>query len=128
VPGAGAYHFGILASRLHNAWLGAVGGRLRSDYRYSKGIVYNNFPWCSPSEARRRRITAAAEAVLAARAAQHGSPLSRLYDPLKMPPALAGAHRRLDRAVEAAYGLWGEPLSDEALAACLMELHRRLAG
>lgn len=104
VPGATPFHFGILTSTMHNAWVRYTGGRLKSDFRYSAAIVYNNFPWPeSPTEAQKTAIETAAQAVLDARAAFPGSTLADLYDPLTMPPALVKAHQRLDAAVDAAY-------------------------
>jgi hypothetical protein len=102
---AGLWHFGILQSNMHMAWIRAVCGRLESRYRYSAGIVYNNFPWPeSPSDKQREAIEAAAQGVLDARAAFPDSTLADLYDPVTMPPALVKAHQALDRAVDAAYG------------------------
>ncbi len=101
---ASMYDFGVLESLMHNAWLRAVCGRIKSDYRYSAGIVYNNFPWPDPTDAQREAIATAAQAVLDARAAHPGSTLADLYDPLTMPPDLLKAHQRLDRSVDAAYG------------------------
>ena len=103
IPDATLYHFGVLSSTMHMAWLRAVGGRLKSDFRYSNTLVYNNFPWPDPSEAQTAAIEAAAQAVLDARAAFPGSALADLYDPLTMPPALTKAHQALDRAVDRAY-------------------------
>lgn len=97
-------HFGVLQSTMHMAWVRSVCGRLKSDYRYSAGIVYNNFPWPEPLDDKARSvIEAAAQAVLDARAAFPDSTLADLYDPLSMPPALVKAHQQLDRAVDAAY-------------------------
>jgi hypothetical protein len=101
---AGIYHFGILSSTMHNAWVRSVTGRLKSDYQYSVTIVYNNFPWPEPSNTQRQAIETAAQAVLDARAQFPNSTLADLYDPLAMPPELARAHQTLDRAVDAAYG------------------------
>jgi len=89
------------------AWVRPVAGRLKSDYRYSAGLVYNNFPWPTPTDAQRQAVEAAARAVLAARE-PHLPPrgmgtLADLYDPLTMPPELARAHAQLDRAVERCY-------------------------
>lgn len=96
--------FGIICSTMHMAWVRTVCGRLKSDYRYSAGIVYNNFPWPdSPDEKSRQAIEAAAQAVLDARASFPASTLADLYDPLTMPPALLKAHQQLDKAVDAAY-------------------------
>ena len=104
VPNATLYHFGVLTSAMHMAWLRYVCGRLKSDYRYSKDIVYNNFPWpTQPSEEARQAVEAAAQAVLDARAAHPGSTLADLYDPLAMPPDLRAAHRTLDARVERLY-------------------------
>ena len=86
------------------AWVRTVCGRLKSDYRYSVGIVYNNFPWPDASEKQRTAIEKAAQAVLDARANFADSTLADLYDPLSMPPALLKAHQQLDKAVDAAYG------------------------
>lgn len=79
-------------------------GRLKSDYRYSAGIVYNNFPWPEPSDRQRNVIEAAAKAVLTARTRYPQATLTDLYDPLTMPPDLIKAHQALDRAVDSAYG------------------------
>jgi hypothetical protein len=90
---------------MHMAWVNVVCGRLKSDYRYSGSIVYNNFPWPeSPSDKLRESIEVAAQGVLDARAAFPDSTLADLYDPVTMPPALVKAHQALDRAVDAAYG------------------------
>ena len=99
------YHFGVLHSQFHNAWVRTVCGRLKSDYRYSGGVVYNNFIWPQPSEAQRRQIETCAQAVLDARAEHPDATLARLYDPDNMPANLRAAHQRLDAAVEAAYGV-----------------------
>jgi hypothetical protein len=98
------YDFGVLTSVMHMAWVRGVCGRLESRYRYSTRIVYNNFPWPSPSDAQRKAIETAAQAVLDARAAHPGATLADLYDPLAMPPNLRKAHDALDRVVDAAYG------------------------
>lgn len=104
IPNATLYHFGILTSTMHNAWMRTVCGRLKSDYRYSASIVYNNFPWPDPTDTQRKTIETAAQAVLDARAQFPDSTLADLYDPLAMPPELVRAHQNLDRAVDAAYG------------------------
>lgn len=104
VPDATLLHLGIVHSMMHMAWLRNVGGRLKSDYRYSAGIVYNNFPWPEPLDDKARSaIETAAQGVLDARALFPGSTLADLYDPLTMPPALVKAHQNLDKAVDAAY-------------------------
>lgn len=104
IPSATLYHFGVLTSTMHNAWMRTVCGRLKSDYRYSVGIVYNNFPWPESTDTQRQAIETAAQAVLDARAQFPSSTLADLYDPLAMPPELVRAHQTLDRAVDAAYG------------------------
>jgi hypothetical protein len=104
IEGAEPYHFGILTSEMHMAWMRATCGRLESRYRYSKDIVYNNFPWPEPTPKQRTAIESAAQAVLDERARHPGATLADLYDPLSMPPGLVKAHHALDRAVDAAYG------------------------
>nr|WP_206673334.1 DNA methyltransferase [Tepidiphilus baoligensis] len=105
VPEATIYHFGILSSTMHNAWIRYTCGRLESRYRYSATIVYNNFPWPpNPSAKQRAAIETAAQGVLDARAQFPGASLADLYDPVAMPPALVKAHQKLDAAVDAAYG------------------------
>ena len=104
IPSATPYHFGVLSSTMHNAWVRYTCGRLKSDYRYSNSIVYNNFPWPDePTDKQRATIEAAAQTVLDARAQFPQSSLADLYDPLTMPPALVKAHHALDRAVDACY-------------------------
>jgi hypothetical protein len=104
VPNATLYHFGVLTSEMHMAWVRYVCGRLKSDYRYSNSLVYNNFPWPTlVTPAQTAAIETAAQAVLDARAHFPRSTLADLYDPLTMPPALLKAHQALDRAVDAAY-------------------------
>lgn len=105
VQGGSLYVFGLIGSAMHMAWVRYVCGRLKSDYRYSAGIVYNNFPWPeAPSEKQRLAIETAAQAVLDARSSFSSSTLAELYDPNSMPPSLVLAHQNLDRAVDAAYG------------------------
>jgi hypothetical protein len=104
IPDATLYHFGILTSTMHMAWVRQVAGRLKSDYRYSAKLVYNNFPWPQEvTDARRKAVEDAAQAVLDARAKYPNSTLADLYDPLTMPADLAKAHARLDKAVDRCY-------------------------
>ena len=104
VPDAKLYHFGILTSAMHMAWVKQICGRLKSDYRYSNSLVYNNFPWPeSPSFKHRSDVETAAQSVLDARQKFPKATLADLYDPLAMPPALVKAHADLDRAVELCY-------------------------
>src|SRR6185295_1241186 len=105
IPHAAFFHFGVIQSAMHMAWVRNTCGRLKSDFRYSKDIVYNNFPWPETrSEKQRYAIEEAAQQVLAAREEFPRDSLADLYDPLTMPAALAKAHQRLDRGVDAAYG------------------------
>ncbi len=104
VPDATLYHFGILESNVHMAWMRVVCGRLKSDYRYSKDIVYNNFPWPTPTEEQKTKIEQTAQAILDARALYPDSSLADLYDELTMPVELRKAHQDNDRAVMQAYG------------------------
>lgn len=127
VPNASCYHFGILTSIVHNAWIRIVAGRLKSDYRYSKEIVYNNFPWPEADEKTREKIASLARGVLAARAAHSGSSLAALYDPLTMPPDLLRAHEELDRAVLKSYG-FKSSASEMEMVTGLFARHAVLAG
>ena len=104
IPDATLYHFGILESNVHMAWMRAVCGRLKSDYRYSKDIVYNNFPWPNPTDGQKAKIEQTAQAILDARAKYPDSSLADLYDELTMPVDLRKAHQDNDRAVMQAYG------------------------
>jgi hypothetical protein len=104
IQNASLYHFGALTSNMHMTWVRAVCGRLESRYRYSKDIVYNNFPWPEGvTEAQRVEIERLAQAVLDTRAQFPSSSLADLYDPNTMPPALTKAHQALDRAVDRLY-------------------------
>lgn len=120
IPNASLYHFGILESNVHMAWMRAVCGRLKSDYRYSKDVVYNNFPWPSPTPEQQAKIEAAAQAILDARALYPDSSLADLYDPTLMPKELLLAHRQNDRAVMQAYGFSLKMTESE----CVAELFR----
>jgi hypothetical protein len=140
VPKASPYHFGILTSTMHNAWVRYVAGRLESRYRYSAQIVYNNFPWpTAPTEKQNTDVEAAVQAVLDARAAEFArdaaTTLATLYDPDLMPPALTRAHQALDRAVDAAYaadakalGLKSKWNSERERVAFLFALYQRLTN
>lgn len=126
VADATLYHFAILSSTMHNAWLRAVGGRLESRYRYSASIVYNNFPWpTEPSKPRRQIIESAAQAIIDARAAIPDATLADLYDPLTIPPELRKAHEANDRAVDSAYGYRGNK-EDPARVSFLFGLYQQL--
>lgn len=129
ISDANIYHFGILTSNIHMAWMRAVAGRLKSDYRYSKDIVYNNFPWPTPTEAQKAKIEETAQGILDARALYPGASLADLYDDTFMPPELRKAHVRNDQAVAAAYGLnknSPEFKSESACVAMLMRMYQAL--
>ncbi len=126
IPNATLYHFGVLTSTMHMAWTRTVCGRLKSDYRYSNKLVYNNFPWPETTEAQQEKIAALAQGVLDARALYPECSLADLYDPLTMPPELVAAHRKLDAAVEKAYG---RSFADDAeRVAFLFEKYRELTA
>lgn len=141
LPQATLFHFGVIQSTMHMAWVRYTCGRLESRYRYSKDIVYNNFPWpfcaagaeadAAQRDKARAAIEQAAQAVLDARVGFPGSSLADLYDPLTMPPALLKAHQKLDAAVDRAYELAGGPrryASDAERVAFLFTLYQRITS
>ena len=97
-------------------------------YRYSKDVVYNNFPWPSPTDAQKAKIEQTAQAILDARALYPDASLADLYDETTMPPELRRAHQQNDRAVMAAYGFWGKLNSESACVAELMKLYQKLTN
>ena len=115
IPNASLYHFGVLTSNVHMAWMRVVCGRLKSDYRYSKDIVYNNFPWPNIADGD-VRVPSTAQAILDARAKYPDSSLADLYDEVTMPPELRRAHQENDRAVMAAYGFSTKMTESECVA------------
>ena len=124
---AGLYHFGVLTSSVHMAWMRTTCGRLKSDYSYSNTIVYNNYPWPTPTDAQRTRIEQTAQAVLDARALFPNSSLADLYDELVMPTELRRAHQQNDRAVMEAYGFPAKPtFSESMLVSELFKLYQQL--
>ena len=130
MPEATLFEFGVLSSLMHNAWVRMVCGRLKSDLRYSKDIVYNNFPWPALSadtpkpDKKRLAIEVAAQQVLDARATHPSATLADLYDPLTMPANLRKAHQHLDKAVDATYAYKGPP-DDASRVAFLFGLYER---
>lgn len=122
IPNANIYLFGLLMSNVHNAWMRTVCGRLKSDYRYSKEIVYNCFPWPAPTEQQKAKIEQTAQAILDARALYPDSSLADLYDELTMPPELRKAHQANDRAVMDAYGFTKGTAARTSESACVAEL------
>ena len=126
LPDATLYHFGVLESNVHMAWMRAVCGRLKSDYRYSKDIVYNNFPWPTPTDEQKAKIEQTAQAVLDARALYPDSSLADLYDELTMPVELRKAHQDNDRAVMQAYGFNVKTMTESQCVAELFKLYQEL--
>ena len=126
VPNATLYHFGVLTSNVHMAWMRAVCGRLKSDYRYSKDIVYNNFPWPAPTDAQKAKIEQTAQAILDARALYPDSSLADLYDETTMPPELRKAHQQNDKAVMRAYSFDVKTTTETSCVAALMRMYQQL--
>ena len=129
IPNGNIYDFGILTSQFHNAWMRTVAGRLKSDYRYTNTIVYNNFVWPGPDNEQRERIEACAQNVLDARAAHPDATLADMYDPDNgfLFPDLMKAHAQLDTAVEAAYGVDFNG-DEEKIVAHLFKLYAEKVG
>ena len=121
------YHFGILCSNVHMAWTRTVCGRLEMRYRYTSDIVYNNFPWCSPTPEQKSKIEKTAQAILDARALYPDSSLADLYDELTMPPELRKAHQNNDRAVMVAYGFSTKMTESECVAE-LMKMYQKFVS
>ena len=126
IPDAKIYHFGIMMSNVHMAWTRAVCGRIKSDYRYSKDVVYNNFPWPTPTDTQKAKIEQTAQAILDARARYPESSLADLYDELTMPPELRKAHQDNDRAVMQAYGFSVRDMTESICVAELMRMYQSL--
>lgn len=120
------YHFGVLMSNVHMAWMRVVAGRLKSDYSYSNTVVYNNFPWPTPTDTQKTKIEKTAQGILDARAKYPDSSLADLYDEVLMPPELRKAHQANDRAVMEAYGFWGKLNTESECVAQLMKLYQQL--
>ena len=125
IPNATLYHFGVLTSNVHMAWMRAVCGRLEMRYRYSKDVVYNNFPWPTPTDAQKAKIEQTAQAILDARALYPDCSLADLYDEIAMPPELRKAHQQNDRAVMQAYGF---DVGTTTETSCVAELMRMYQG
>ena len=127
IPDATLYHFGILESNVHMAWMRAVCGRLEMRYRYSKDVVYNNFPWPTPTDAQKAKIERTAQAILDARALYPDSSLADLYDELTMPAELRKAHQDNDRAVMEAYSFTQKAGEDDEslIVAELFNLYKK---
>lgn len=128
IPDATIYDFGILTSNVHMSWMRAVAGRLKSDYRYSKDIVYNNFPWPNSTKEQKDKIEKTAQAILDARAKYPNSSLSDLYDELTMPVELRKAHQQNDIAVMETYGFDWKHMTESDCVAKLMQIHQELVN
>jgi len=126
IPNASLYHFGVLESNVHMAWMRAVCGRLEMRYRYSNDIVYNNFPWPNPTEEQRQKIAETAQAILDARALYPDSSLADLYDELTMPSELRKAHQDNDRAVMRAYGFDVKTMTESTCVAELFKMYQEM--
>ena len=126
ISNASMYHFGVLISNVHMAWMRTVAGRMKSDYQYSGKIVYNNFPWPEPTEEQKARIQQTAQAILDARVHYPDASLADLYDEVTMPPELRKAHQQNDKAVMQAYGFWGKINSEPEVVAELMMMYQEL--
>ncbi len=126
VPDATLYHFGILTSTVHMAWMRVVCGRLEMRYRYSKEQVYNTFPWPNPNETQKAKIEQTAQAILDARAKYPDSTLADLYDEVTMPSDLRKAHQENDRTVMAAYG-FNIKMSESECVAELFKMYQKMA-
>lgn len=125
IPDASLYDFGIIISNVHMAWMRTTCMRLKSDYSYSKDIVYNNFPWPEPTDAQKAKIEQTAQAILDARALYPDSSLADLYDEVLMPPELRKAHQNNDRAVMQAYGFDIKTTTESKCVAELMRLYKQ---
>ena len=126
IEDATLYHFGILTSNVHMAWMRTVGARMKSDYRYSKDVVYNNFPWPTPADTQKAKIEQTAQAILDARALYPDCSLADLYDEIAMPPELRKAHQQNDRAVMQAYGFDVATTTETSCVAELMRMYQKL--
>jgi hypothetical protein len=120
------FHFGIIVSNVHMAWMRATCGRLEMRYNYSNTIVYNNFPWPSPTDTQKAKIEQTAQAILDARALYPDSSLADLYDELTMPAELRKAHQDNDRAVMAAYGFDVKTMTESQCVAELFKMYQKL--
>lgn len=113
-------------SSVHNAWMRITCGRLKSDYRYSKEIVYNCFPWPTPTDAQKAKIAQTVQAILDAHALYPDCSFDDLYDGIAMPPELHKAHQQNDRAVMQAYGFDIKTTTETTCVAKLMKMYQKL--
>ncbi len=126
IPDGTIYQFGVLTSNVHNAWMRCVAMRMKSDYSYSLSVVYNTFPWPTPTAEQKKKIEETAQAILDARALYPDCSLADLYDEVAMPPELRKAHQANDKAVMQAYGFWGKLNTESACVAELMKMYQKL--
>ena len=126
IPDATIFHFGILEANVHMAWMRTVAGRLKSDYSYSKNIVYNNFPWPNLTPAQKARIEKTAQGILDARKLYPNDSLAALYDDLTMPQELRKAHQENDKAVMEAYGFNWRTMTEPECVQELMKMYVKL--
>ena len=129
IPNANLFHFGVLTSNVHMAWMRAVCGRLKSDYRYSKDVVYNNFPWPTPTEAQKAKIETTAQAILDARKLYPDASFADMYgEDIVLFPEVLAAHQQNDRAVMAAYGFPVKGFTESDCVAALMKMYQELTA
>ena len=129
IPNANLFHFGVLTSNVHMAWMRAVCGRLKSDYRYSKDVVYNNFPWPTPTEAQKAKIETTAQAILDARKLYPDASFADMYgEDIVLFPEVLAAHQQNDRAVMAAYGFPIKGFTESDCVAALMKMYQELTA
>ena len=128
LPEATLYHFGVMCSNVHNAWIRTVCGRIKSDFRYSVNIVYNNFPWPAPTADQKAKIEQTAQAILDARTLYPDASLADLYDETTMPPELRKAHQQNDKAVMQAYGFSVKDMTESRCVAELMRMYQELTA
>lgn len=128
IPDASLYTFGVMLSNVHNAWMRVVCGRLKSDFRYSNTMVYNNFPWPTPTEEQKKKIEETAQGIIDARALYPDSSLADLYDPLTMPVELQKAHAANDKAVMQTYGFDIKRTTEADCVAKLMQMYKAICN
>ena len=127
LPKADLFHFGVLISNVHMAWMRAFTGRLEMRYQYSASVVYNNFPWCNPTEEQKTKIEQTAQGILDARAQYPDCSLAELYnEQMWLYPKLLQAHQANDKAVMQAYGFWGKLNTESECVAELMKMYQEL--
>ncbi len=126
VPNATLYHFGVLTSNVHMAWMRAFAGRIKSDYRYSIKVVYNNFPWCNPSKEDKELVEKTAQMIIDARNMYPECSFAELYNELTMPKELMKAHRENDKAVMKAYGFSVKNMTESECVTELVKMYEKL--